>query len=175
MKKYHIKIFLLFLAITLLTSCIQQPSQPYYFPVIKLSIKRYFANEIQTKHKVQDAKYHKRARKILLKSGYFKRLSSYSPYSMDIEYNQHIHSSVLEVVGKALNPINAIFGVDAKASVEMQVIIRHHNRIIERYSYRKKFSSDLDEIHQKAKHYFDDFMEQLIEDMVQRSKIKRVQ
>ncbi|MEA2027957.1 MAG: hypothetical protein U9N49_03155 [Campylobacterota bacterium] len=173
--KHLYKTILLLTIATFFTGCMHQPSRPYYFPVMNLELQRYFANEMQSKKQLHTSKYHTRARALLLKSGYFKRLSSYSPYNMDIEYNQYIHSSVLEVVGKALNPINAIFGVDAKASVEMKVFIRHHNRIIERYSYHKEFSSDLDEINQKAKHYFDDFMEQLIEDMVQRSKIKRVQ
>ncbi|MBN2825516.1 MAG: hypothetical protein JXQ76_09345 [Campylobacterales bacterium] len=172
MKILH-SIILLFIASILLSSCVGQPQRPYYFPVMDLKLERYFENELQSKKQIGDYEYYQRSRELLLQSGYFKRLSTHSPYLMAIEYNQFIHTSVLEVVGKALNPINAIFGIDVECSVVMQVTISHRDKVIERYKYRKEFKSGLDAIKNKNRHYFDDFMQRLIEDMLKQSKIKR--
>lgn len=172
--KHLYKIILLLTVITLLSSCLPQPKPSFYFPVMNLSVERYFKNDIQDTKVAQDHYYHKRAKELLKSSGYFRHFASKSSYKMEIHYKQFNHTSLVEVFGKALNPVNVIFGINLDCSVEMRVNIRQHGRVVESYHYEHYFKSKLEAISSKTKQYYDDFIERLIEDMLTKSKVKHI-
>jgi|GEM_PF-1829644 len=174
MKTLHY--YLMIVSVLIFSSCTPHQLKPKaYFPVMNVELKHYFASQLQSKHNVHNQKYHNRARNLLLKSGYFKRLSIYSPYVMEIEYNQYIHTSVIEALGQALNPINALLGVDVECSVAMKVLVKHQGKVIEDYRYNKHFKSRLGDVSKRVEEYFNEFMEQLIRDMVNQSRLKRTE